>query len=60
MAEGFSNDIGDFSSHAARRLWRCRRWRGFVGIDPNACTHADAQSNTDTITHTDPAAQRCG
>lgn len=58
VAENISNIIGDLGSDAARGLWR--RWRGFVRVDPDACTHADAQSNTDAIPHTDTAAQRGG
>ncbi|WP_294212175.1 hypothetical protein, partial [uncultured Sphingomonas sp.] len=59
-AENISNTIGDFSSHAARGLCRWRWRRRFVRVDPDACTHADAEPDTDAITHTDPAAQRCG
>ncbi len=60
VAECFSNIIGDFSSHAARRLWRWRRWRRFVRVDPDACTHADAQPDTNPISHSDPTTQRGG
>ena len=60
MAESFSDIIGDFGSHAARGLWRRRRWRRFFRFIADARTHVDTQPNTVAIPHTDPAAQRGG
>ncbi len=60
VAESFSDIIGDFGSHAACGLWRWRWWRRFVRVDSDTCTRANAQPDTNAISHTDSATQRGG